>query len=90
MGVVNRLKDLLPPTFEQLGTEFAVGVVDSQGRHRLVDSGPLPEAVAASVAIPYLFEPVKIPGMFEETSKTFTGLGFRFFGRLQCAEDFTY
>ncbi len=42
--------------------EFAVGVVSADGRYRLIDSGPLPEAVAASAAIPYIFEPLQIPG----------------------------
>jgi len=62
-GVVERLKDLLPPTFEDLRTEFAVGVVSAvDGKHVLIDSGPLPEAVAASAAIPLLFQPVHLPG----------------------------
>lgn len=39
-----------------------MGVVDSEGQYRLVDSGPLPEAVAASAAIPYIFAPVNVPG----------------------------
>jgi predicted acylesterase/phospholipase RssA len=39
-----------------------VGVVDAQGRHVLIDKGPLPEAVAASAAIPLIFEGVHIPG----------------------------
>ncbi len=42
--------------------DFAVGVVDSEGQYRLIDSGPLPEAVAASAAIPFIFEPVDVPG----------------------------
>lgn len=62
-GVVERLRDLLPATFEELEMEFAVGVVDaSTGRHVVVDSGPLPEAVAASAAIPCVFAPLSIPG----------------------------
>lgn len=62
-GVVERLRDLLPATFEELEMEFAVGVVDaSTGRHIVVDSGPLPEAVAASAAIPCVFAPLSIPG----------------------------
>jgi predicted acylesterase/phospholipase RssA len=62
-GVVERLRDLLPATFEELEMEFAVGVVDaSTGRHMVVDSGPLPEAVAASAAIPCVFAPLTIPG----------------------------
>lgn len=39
-----------------------MGVVASDGRYRLIDSGPLPEAVAASAAIPFIFEPLDIPG----------------------------
>ena len=62
-GVVERLRDLLPATFEELELDFAVGVVDaSTGRHVVVDSGPLPEAVAASAAIPCVFAPLSIPG----------------------------
>ncbi|CAL8469101.1 g8642 [Coccomyxa elongata] len=61
-AVVNRLSELLPPRFEDLEKEFAVGVVSADGRYRLIDSGPLPEAVAASAAIPYIFEPLQIPG----------------------------
>ena len=39
-----------------------MGVVSKDGEYRLIDSGPLPEAVAASAAIPYIFNPVHIPG----------------------------
>jgi predicted acylesterase/phospholipase RssA len=39
-----------------------VGVVTADGEHKLIDSGPLPEAVAASAAIPVIFESVEIPG----------------------------
>lgn len=42
--------------------EFAVGVVSKNGDYRLIDSGSLPEAVAASAAIPFVFEPVQVPG----------------------------
>ncbi|MEW5318566.1 MAG: hypothetical protein WDW38_009779 [Sanguina aurantia] len=61
-GVIDRLRDLLPPRFEDLQREFAVGVVTSDGRHVLVDSGPLPEAVAASAAVPFMFQAVDVPG----------------------------
>lgn len=61
-AVIARLRDLLPPTFEELGREFACGVVGRDGTHTLISSGPLPEAVAASAAIPALFAPVVIPG----------------------------
>lgn len=42
--------------------EFAVGVVAKNGEYKLIDSGALPEAVAASAAIPFVFEPVAVPG----------------------------
>jgi len=61
-GVVQRLAELLPPTFEDLERDFAVGVVTADGEHVLIDQGPLPEAVAASAAIPFIFSPVDVPG----------------------------
>lgn len=61
-GAIARLRELLPPTFEELPMRFACGVIDAQGRHVTVSSGPLPEAVAASMAIPCLFAAVDIPG----------------------------
>lgn len=39
-----------------------MGVVAADGTYRLIDSGPLPEAVAASAAIPFVFAPVNVPG----------------------------
>ena len=44
-GVVERLYELLPPTFEQLEKDFACAVIDSNGVYRIVNSGSLPEAV---------------------------------------------
>jgi hypothetical protein len=61
-AVVDRLSKLLPPTFEELERDFAVGVVTGDGEHVLIDSGPLPEAVAASAAIPFIFSSVDVPG----------------------------
>lgn len=61
-GVVQRLAELLPPTFDGLQRDFAVGVVTADGEHVLVDQGPLPEAVAASAAIPIIFSSVDVPG----------------------------
>lgn len=61
-GVVARLSELLPPTFEELQRDFAVGVVTADGEHVLVDQGPLPQAVAASAAIPFIFSSVDVPG----------------------------
>lgn len=60
--VVDRLRQLLPATFEELPVPLAVGVVDQSGKHVLIRSGPLPEAVAASAAIPMIFSAVDIPG----------------------------
>ena len=60
--VVERLRQLLPATFEELPVPLAVGVVDQSGKHVLIRSGPLPEAVAASAAIPMIFSAVDIPG----------------------------
>ena len=72
--VVDRLRDLLPATFEALEKPFAVGVVNAKGEHEILDSGPLPEAVAASAAIPILFAPVTIP---DNASSPFRDGGFR-------------
>ncbi len=60
-AVVSRLREWLPATFEGLKRPFGVGVVAS-GRHRLLHAGPLPEAVAASCAVPGLFAPVEVAG----------------------------
>jgi predicted acylesterase/phospholipase RssA len=59
--VVARLEELLPATFEDLTHSLAVGVV-VEGEHRLVSSGPLPRAVAASIAVPWLFQPILLDG----------------------------
>ncbi|KAK9798167.1 hypothetical protein WJX73_004204 [Symbiochloris irregularis] len=60
--VVERLHELLPATFEELPTRFACGVVSWQGRYQLLDKGSLAEAVAASIAVPFLFTAVDIQG----------------------------
>jgi hypothetical protein len=61
--VIERYRELLPATFEHLDRDFAVGVLTRDGTYKVIDSGPLPEAVVASAAIPYLFEHVSIPGV---------------------------
>lgn len=58
--VVARLRELLPPRFEDLKRPFACGVMTLDRIHVLLNSGPLPEAVAASCAIPRLFAPVRV------------------------------
>ncbi len=59
-SVLAQLREWLPPRFEDLARPFGVGVVDAQGRACVLRSGPLPEAVAASCAIPMVFAPVAI------------------------------
>ncbi|MEQ1506002.1 MAG: patatin-like phospholipase family protein [Myxococcota bacterium] len=61
-GVLAELRDRLPPTFAALERPFGVGVVDADGRHRLIVDGPLPEAVLASCAVPWLFAPIEVDG----------------------------
>jgi len=56
------LERLLPPTFADLERPLAVGVVDPSGAYRLLHEGPLVPAVAASCAMPYVFEPIMIGG----------------------------
>jgi len=61
--VVERLRVVLPATFEELGKPLGVGVYDrATGEPRLVTSGDLPRAVAASCAVPGLFAPVRLGG----------------------------
>ncbi|MFT4627330.1 MAG: putative acylesterase/phospholipase RssA [Myxococcota bacterium] len=60
--MVRHLRTLLPPTFADLERPLAVGVLGPQG-HALLTDGPLPEAVAASCAIPWVFRPVRVGGV---------------------------
>ena len=62
--VLVRLKELLPPRFEDLDRPFGVGVRGPGKRHVLLTSGALPEAVAASCAIPFVFAPVCVDGVY--------------------------
>ena len=52
----------LPANIEDLPRPFAVGVVDLQGRHRLLTQGPLAPAIAASCAMPRVFQAVDVAG----------------------------
>lgn len=58
-----RMRALLPARFDQLRRPLAVGVRDPAGHYRLLTDGPLPEAVAASCAIPHVFRPVLVDGV---------------------------
>ncbi|HJN77692.1 MAG TPA: patatin-like phospholipase family protein [Myxococcota bacterium] len=62
-SVIEHISELLPARFEDLPRPFGVGVMTAAGEHRLVTSGPLPRAVAASMAIPRLFAPVSLDGV---------------------------
>lgn len=57
------LTEHLPARFEDLQRPFAVGVIGPGRVPRLITSGPLVPAVAASCAIPYLFRPVEHEGV---------------------------
>jgi len=62
--MVDRLRELLPPTFEALSavgrSRLAVGVRRRSGAFAFVSSGDLPGAVAASCAIPWVFRKVTL------------------------------
>ena len=60
-AVIAELRTRLPATFDGLERPFAVGVATGTG-HELITSGPLPEAVAASCAIPWVFASVALGG----------------------------
>lgn len=60
--LVTWLRDHLPARIEHLPRPFAAGVMAPDGQPRLLTEGPLPEAVAASCAIPWLFAPVEHGG----------------------------
>lgn len=61
-SIAERLRPLLPPTFAELGRPLGLGAMDKTGRPVLLTEGPLPEAVAASCAIPIVFQPVVLAG----------------------------
>ncbi len=59
-SMISELRTMIPATFEELDRPLAVGVMTLDGGHELIHEGPLPEAVAASCAIPWLFTPVRV------------------------------
>ena len=60
--IAETLRGHLPERFDQLNGPFAVGVAETNGRHRLLHTGPLLPAVLASMAVPWLFAAVTIDG----------------------------
>ena len=60
-AMIAELERHLPPTFDALPRPLSVGVVDGDA-HRLLSSGALAPAVAASCAVPLLFAPVEVGG----------------------------
>ena len=61
--LAKHLKTMLPQDFSQLEIPLAVGVIQSSSsRFELISDGDLIDAVVASCAIPYLFQPVIIKG----------------------------
>ena len=61
-AMISELSRHLPSTFSGLPRPFAAGVITLQREHRLLTAGPLPQAIAASCAVPYLFAPVRVSG----------------------------
>ncbi|MFQ5526813.1 MAG: patatin-like phospholipase family protein [Thermoanaerobaculia bacterium] len=61
--LVSRLRELLPASFAELERPLGVGVMGPRRSHRLLSEGPLPAAVAASCAIPIVFQPVVLGGV---------------------------
>lgn len=64
-ALVRKLRTVLPETFDELPTPLAVGVYATAPSSRartpmLVTSGALPEAVAASCAVPGIFRPLRL------------------------------
>jgi NTE family protein len=62
-GIIDQLHGWLPPAFADLDRPFGVGVMGPGGEAMVLTDGPLPEAVAASCAIPTLFQPVEVAGV---------------------------
>jgi len=57
------LAEHLPQNIEDLPIPFAVGVMTPEQEAKLLISGPLVPAIAASCSIPYAFQPVNIDGV---------------------------
>lgn len=57
--MIAELERHLPPTFADLPRPLGLGVI-REGRFELLTEGPLATSVAASCAVPFLFQPVRI------------------------------
>lgn len=62
-AVVEQLRQHLPPRFRDLELPLGVGLTSPLGDPVLMTRGPLPEAVAASCAVPTVSTPVVIGGI---------------------------
>jgi predicted acylesterase/phospholipase RssA len=58
--MIEFMRTHLPARIEDLQIPFGVGVVDLSRNYHLLTSGPLPELIAASCAVPYLFQPIRV------------------------------
>ena len=58
--LVLKMEQLLPSTFDGLERDFGVGLCTSDRQALIMREGPLPLAVAASCAMPYIFAPISI------------------------------
>jgi predicted acylesterase/phospholipase RssA len=75
--MITLLRKELPPRFEDLSLPFGVGVSTVNGEHRLITTGDLAVAVAASCAVPRLFTPVSIDGIWYRDGGATDRLGVR-------------
>lgn len=78
--LIRLLERELPSTFEGLSLPFAVGVSTRQGEHRLITSGALPVAVAASCAVPGLFGPIRVGDAWYSDGGATDRVGLRAWG----------
>ena len=74
--MVRRLRDLLPATFAGLSRPFGAGVRAPDGAPTWLTRGDLPAAVAASCAMPWVFEAVVVDGTPYQDGGAVDRLGF--------------
>lgn len=71
------LSDWIPERFEDLPRPFAVGVRSPDRSHALLTTGSLPAAVAASCAMPAVFAPVEVGGVWYQDGGAVDRVGYR-------------